>query len=122
MRKRIPWIDLVIRIPIYEVWFQATESCVAATVFMASMTTAAFIASTGSVQTSSRLTWALARDDAIVLSNWIKKTNDQLGVPVWALLFNSMWLSIVGCVHIISSSGKSLLLTSELSFLMADSP
>ena len=100
-------IDKNISVPIYEVWYQATESGEVATIFMASMMAAAFVASIGSVQTSSRLTWSLARDDAIVLSRWIKRTNDGLGVPVWALLFNGFWLSIVGCVHLVSSSGES---------------
>lgn len=94
--------------PIYEIWFQATGSGVAATTFKAAMTVAAFIASIGSVQASSRLTWSLARDDAIVLSSFIKRTNDKLGVPVWALLFSAFWLTIIGFVYLVSSSGESL--------------
>jgi len=104
--------DKTYSVPIYEIWFQATGSGAAATTFMASMTVAAFIASTGSVQTSSRLTWSFARDDAMVLSSFIKRTNDKLGVPVWALLFNAFWLSIIGCVYLASSSGESLFIRS----------
>lgn len=70
------------------------------------MTVAAFIASIGSVQTGSRLTWSFARDDAIILSQYIKRTNDKLGVPVWALLFNAFWLLVIGCVYLVSSTGK----------------
>ena len=102
-------------VPIYEIWFQATGSGAAATTFMASMTVAAFIASIGSVQTSSRLTWSFARDDAMILSSLIKRTNDQLGVPVWALLFNAFWLFIIGCVYLASSSGESPLSQSSCS-------
>lgn len=97
-------------VPIYEIWFQAKGSGAAATTFMACMTVAAFLAPTGSVQTSSRLTWSLARDDAMILSNFIKLTNDKLGVPVWALLFNASWLVLIGCIYLASSSGESLLL------------
>ena len=79
---------------------------------MASMAVAAFIASIWNVQTSARLTWSFARDDAMVLSSFIKRTNDELGVPVWALLFNAFWLFIIGCVYLASSSGKSLLIRS----------
>jgi len=80
---------------------------VATTAFMAAMTVAAFIASIGSVQASSRLTWSFARDDAIVLSKYLKRTNDKLGVPVWALLFNALWLFVIGCVQFVSTAGKS---------------
>ena len=100
--------DQLCSVPVYEIWFQATGSGAAATTFMASMTVAAFIASIGSVQTSSRLTWSFARDDAMILSRLIKRTNDKLGVPVWALLFNAFWLFIIGCVYLASSSGESL--------------
>ena len=105
--------DELCSIPIYEIWFQATGSGVAATAFMASMTVAAFITSIGSVQTGSRLTWSLARDDAMVLSKAIKRTNIQLGVPVWALLFNAFWLFVIGCVYLVSSSGESLFIRSR---------
>ena len=73
---------------------------------MVAMTVAAFIASIGSVQTSSRLIWSFARDDAMVLSSYIKRTNDRLGVPIWALLFNAFWLFCLGCVYLVSSSGE----------------
>lgn len=76
-----------------------------------SMTAVAFVASIGSVRTDSRLTWSLARDDAMPLSRWLKRTNDDIGVSVWALLFNGFWLSIGGCVHLVSSSGEPLSLT-----------
>ncbi len=93
-------------VPIYEIWHQATRSGVAATTFMASMTVVAFIAAIGSVQASSRLTWSFARDDAILLSKYLKITNDRLGVPVWALLFNAAWVFIIGCVQFVSTAGK----------------
>ena len=78
----------------------------AATIFMALMTLAAFIAAIGSVQTSSRLTWSLARDDGLIFSKYIKRINNRLGVPVWALLFNAFWLFVVGCVYLASTYGK----------------
>lgn len=76
---------------------------------MTSTMVAAFIASIGSVQTSSRLTWSFARDDAMVFSTYIKRTNDKLGVPVWALLFNGLWLFVLGCIYLVSSSGEPIL-------------
>ena len=98
--------DEDLSVPIYELWFQATRSGAAATAFMASMTAAAFIASIGSVQSSSRLTWSFARDDAMIFSPYIKLTSDKLGCPVWALLFNAFWLFVLGCAYVVSSSGR----------------
>ncbi|KAL8768825.1 MAG: hypothetical protein Q9209_005006, partial [Squamulea sp. 1 TL-2023] len=83
-------------VPIYEVWFQATQSSVAATIFMAMMLLALFITSIGSVQSGSRLTWSFARDDAIILSQYIKITSDKFGVPGLSLLFNAFWLALLG--------------------------
>lgn len=76
---------------------------------MAMMLMALFITSIGSVQSGSRLTWSFARDDAIIFSAYVKKTHDRLGVPGWALLFNGFWLAVLGCVHLISSSGLFLM-------------
>ena len=70
------------------------------------MTLAGFITAIGSVQTSSRLTWSFARDDALVFSKHIKRMGDRLGVPVWALLFNAFWLFVIGCIFLVSTSGE----------------
>ena len=70
------------------------------------MTLAGFIAAIGSVQTSSRLTWSFARDDALLFSQHLKKMDPKLGVPLWALLFNAFWLFIIGCIYLASSYGK----------------
>ena len=76
---------------------------------MAMMLMALFITSIGSVQSGSRLTWSFARDDAIFFSTHVKKTQDRLGVPGWALLFNGFWLAVLGCIHLVSSSGLYLM-------------
>ena len=80
---------------------------------MASMTLAGFVAAIGSVQTSSRLTWSFARDDALVFSQQLKIIDPKLGVLLWALLFNAFWLFVIGCVYLASSYGKLHDLISE---------
>lgn len=102
--------DELSRVPIYEVWFQATGSGTAATIFMAMMLLALFVTSIGSVQRASRLTWFFARDDAIVFSTYVKLRSDRFGVPAWSLLFNGVWLAVVGFIHLVSSSGGSLII------------
>lgn len=68
--------------------------------------TIAFFALNGCVQTSSRLTWSFARDDALVFSRFITRIHPKLGVPVWALIFNQFVVFIIGCVYLGSTTGK----------------
>lgn len=41
----------------------------------------------------------------MILAKYIKLTNDHLGVPVWALVFNAFWLLVLGCIYMVSTSG-----------------
>ncbi|KAE8337813.1 hypothetical protein BDV24DRAFT_154083 [Aspergillus arachidicola] len=91
-------------VPIYEMWHQATRSTSAATVFICLLLLAAVFALTGAQQTASRLTWSLARDRALIGSQWIGKLHDTLEVPVWALVFNYAVMFLIGCIYLGSSS------------------
>ncbi|KAB8224372.1 amino acid/polyamine transporter I [Aspergillus novoparasiticus] len=91
-------------VPIYEMWHQATRSTSAATVFICLLLLAAVFALTGAQQTASRLTWSLARDRALIGSQWIGQLHDTLEVPVWALVFNYAVMFLIGCIYLGSSS------------------
>lgn len=91
-------------IPIFEIWRQATESPAAATVFVVLVCFAATFALIGAQETASRLTWSLARDDALLGSKWMGKMHDRLDVPVWAIIFNASVVFIIGCIYLGSSS------------------
>ncbi|CAG8048734.1 unnamed protein product [Penicillium salamii] len=91
-------------VPIYEMWYQATRSSTAATVFVILVVFAAVFALIGGQQTASRLTWSLARDHALIGSQWLSKTHPNLDVPVWSLIFNFVVMFIIGCVYLGSSS------------------
>ncbi|KAB8238978.1 amino acid/polyamine transporter I [Aspergillus alliaceus] len=94
-------------VPIYEMWHQATRSPTVATVFISLLLLAAIFALTGAQQTASRLTWALARDQALVGSQWIRKLDDRLDAPVRALVFNYAVVFLIGCIYLGSSSAFS---------------
>lgn len=98
-----PWLTRL-RFPIYEIWHQATRSDAAATAFMMILLVAALAAISAQQQTASRLTWSLARDDAIIGSKFIRKIHPTLGVPLWALLFNNVVVFIIGCIYLGSST------------------
>ena len=64
-----------------------------------------FFALNGAQQTASRLTWSFARDNALIFSDYIGRIDPQLGVPVWALVFNAFVVFVLGCVFLGSSTG-----------------
>lgn len=68
----------------------------------------------GCQQTSSRLTWAFARDDALILSKFIGRIHPRLEVPVNALLANSAVIFIIGCIYLASSTAFNALIGTGL--------
>ncbi|KAJ5280539.1 hypothetical protein N7478_005911 [Penicillium angulare] len=101
-------------IPIYEMWYQATNSRTAATIFIVLLCFAATFALIGAQQTASRLTWSLARDRAIVGSHWLGEMNRKLDVPIWSLLFNFIIMFIIGCIYLGSSTAFNAFIGSGL--------
>lgn len=61
------------------------------------------------LQTASRLTWALAKDNALVFSSTIQKVHPGLGVPVGSILFNSAAMALCGCIFLASSTGMRII-------------
>jgi choline transport protein len=57
------------------------------------------------LQTASRLTWALAKDNALLFSNIIQKVHPSLDVPVSSLIFNTASMALCGCIYLASSTG-----------------
>lgn len=101
-------------VPIYEMWYQATHSGAAATVFVVLLCCAAVFALIGAQQTASRLTWSLARDRAIIGSQWLTEMHPRLEVPVWSLMFNFTIMFIIGCIYLGSSSAFNAFIGSGL--------
>lgn len=95
-------------------WYQATRSRTAATIFIVLLCFAATFALIGAQQTASRLTWSLARDRAIVGSHWLGETHRKLEVPVWSLLFNFTIMFIIGCIYLGSSTAFNAFIGSGL--------
>ena len=85
-------------------WIQATHSDTAATVFSMLVFCAACFALIGAQETASRLTWSLARDNALIGSRWLGKMHPKLEVPVWSIIFNAFIVFVIGCIYLGSSS------------------
>ncbi|EEP81302.1 conserved hypothetical protein [Uncinocarpus reesii 1704] len=101
-------------VPIYEIWHQATRSEAAATVFMVLLLIAVLLSLNACQQTASRLTWAFARDNALVCSNFINRMHPTLHVPVWAILANCFVIFIIGCIYLGSSTAFNALIGTGL--------
>ncbi|OJJ07695.1 hypothetical protein ASPVEDRAFT_56994 [Aspergillus versicolor CBS 583.65] len=91
-------------VPIYEIWYQATRSREAATVFVTCLLMVALFALNACQEVASRLTWAFARDNALVGSKLFGHINKRLKVPVWALAGNALVIFIIGCIQLGSST------------------
>ncbi|KAF9887402.1 hypothetical protein FE257_010257 [Aspergillus nanangensis] len=108
-------------VPIYEIWYQATRSPAAATVFLCGLLCISVFALNGCIQTTSRLTWSYARDNALLGSKYIGEIHPVHKVPVWALVADSAVIFIIGCIYLGSDTafhafiGTGLLLQ-QLSF------
>ncbi|KAM0228544.1 hypothetical protein ACHAPO_010621 [Fusarium lateritium] len=110
-------------VPIYEIWYQATSSEAAATVFISILLCIASFALNACVECSSRLTWSFARDNALLGSSFFGQVHPSLQVPVWALVANSAVIFIIGCIYLGSTSAFNAfigcgLLLQQCSFAM----
>ncbi|KAJ5812682.1 hypothetical protein N7474_008983 [Penicillium riverlandense] len=102
-------IDIVVatptRLPIYELWMQATQSTAAATTFIVLLLTIDLIVCVATVQTMSRLTWALGRDNAFVWSHYLAQVHPKLEVPLWSLIADGVIVGFLGCLYLVSTVG-----------------
>lgn len=58
------------------------------------------------LQTSSRITWSFARDNALTFSKHLVKIHPKAEVPIYAILLNYVILVICGCIFLASKTGK----------------
>lgn len=56
------------------------------------------------VESSSRLTWSFARDNALLGSRVFGKVHHRLQVPAWALIANATVIFVIGCIYLGSST------------------
>ncbi|KAK4861972.1 hypothetical protein LT330_003110 [Penicillium expansum] len=98
--------------PIYPLWIQATKSVPAATAFMVALISITLLVVNSVQQTASRLTWSLARDDALLCSRWFSKV--MLEVPAPALLLNAGGTFILGCIFLASTAAFNAILGSAI--------
>lgn len=66
------------------------------------------------METASRLTWAFARDNALLSSRFLGSVHPRFKVPVWALVANSTVIAIIGFIYLGSSTAFNAFIGSGL--------
>lgn len=114
VQRKAYTLSFLYRFPALEIFFQATSSKTVATFFTVIIAIISLFAITGAQQTASRLTYSIARDDAVVLSTFLSRIHPRWDVPVWALLANSFAVFLLGCVNLGSTSAFNALVSTGL--------
>lgn len=91
-----------------------TKSRTAAIVFIALLTCTAYLCLNGCQQAFSRLTWAFARDNALIGSKYLGQTRPVFGVPVWSLVATAFAIGLMGFVYLASSTAFNALIGTGL--------
>lgn len=102
------------RTPILEIWRQATRTEAAAGVFLVLVAVCGCFATTGALQTASRLTYSFARDDALIGASQLRRVHSSLGVPVWALCANAVAVALIGFIYLGSTNAFNSIVSSGI--------
>lgn len=90
--------------PLLEVFMQATNNRAASTCLLMFPLVCVLFALTAIMATSSRMSYAFARDRGLPFSNTLSKVHDTLQLPLNALLWTTGWVVIFGCIFLGSSA------------------
>lgn len=64
--------------------------------------------------TSSRITYAFARDNGLPLSNYLARVHSTFNVPVNALVLTSIIAVLFGCIYLVSTSALNAILSASV--------
>lgn len=93
------------RLVSFEIWYQATRSVAGAGAFAICGTVLPWFMTIAIYQTSSRLTVAFAKDNAMLGSKMLAAVNPVVDAPVNALLFSWFFVTLFGCLSLGSDIG-----------------
>lgn len=110
-------VDLVLESaagPLLEVLYQATNSRAGAVCLLMFPLVCLLFATIGIMSTSSRMTWAFARDGGLPFSRIFAKIHPTLDTPVNALLLTTALVIIFGCIFLGSSSAFNAIVSASV--------
>ncbi|KAK5949211.1 hypothetical protein OHC33_009752 [Knufia fluminis] len=100
--------------PLLEVLYQATNNRAGATCLLMFPLICLLFATIGIMSTSSRMTWAFARDGGLPFSRIFAKVHPRLDTPVNALLLTTVLVIIFGCIFLGSSSAFNAIVSASV--------
>lgn len=100
--------------PLLEILFQATGSKAGSTCLMMFPLVCLLFAGIGIMSTSSRMTWAFARDNGLPFSRVFAKVAPGLDTPVNALLLTTGLVIIFGCIFLGSTSAFNAIVSASV--------
>ncbi|KAB8342968.1 hypothetical protein FH972_022563 [Carpinus fangiana] len=89
--------------PLLQIFYQATSSKIGAICLLMFPLVCLLFAAGAVMTTSSRMTFAFARDGALPASRFLWRVNSSLGVPLNALCLNAVVVFVFGCIFLGSS-------------------
>ncbi|KAI4255110.1 MAG: hypothetical protein LQ352_002720, partial [Teloschistes flavicans] len=89
--------------PLLHIFFNATNSRTGSIILLLFPLVCLLFATTGIMTTSSRMTWAFARDGGLPASKIFAKVHPTLGLPLNSLLLTNACVIIFGCIFLGSS-------------------
>nr|AUW31329.1 putative choline transport protein [Cladonia uncialis subsp. uncialis] len=97
--------------PIVEIMYQIFQSKIAATAVVGLFVVVLFCVVMGMVASTSRLTWAFARDNGLPFSRTIAYVHPLYKIPVNAILLNALIAMLINLINIASSTAFSALVS-----------
>lgn len=100
--------------PLLQIFYDATNNRAGSICLLMFPLICLVFATIGIMTTSSRMTYAFARDRGMPFSSYLSKIDKRLDVPVWSLLFTTVWVIIFGCIFLGSSSAFNAIVSASV--------
>jgi len=110
-------VDSVILTPTYvpslELFRQALNGNIGGACFMEFLIVAVAAGCLMSIHTwEARLLWSFSRDKGFIFHKYLSRVASQpIGIPLWAHVFSTIWIGILGCLYLASSTAFNSLVT-----------
>ena len=98
--------------PLLQILYNATNSYAGAICLLMFNLVCLLFAATAIMTTSSRMTWAFARDRGLPASKFFAKVHPKLDVPLNSLILTTALVVIFGCIFLGSSSALNAIISS----------
>ncbi len=100
--------------PLLQILYDATNNKAGAACLLVFPLVCMLFTTTSIMTTSSRMSYAFARDRGLPFSRIFAKVHPGLDVPLWALVWTTAWVIIFGCIFLGSSSAFNAIVSASV--------